>query len=907
MPAVDPPEPNRPSRNPPRKRDPRLDAKPPTPGNPSPRPSRPREVPRPNRDADADLDSKPITAKAPLDRRQIMLISAGVGGGLLLLALVGIGIVLTSGPSAAPALPAVASQSNAASKPDANAPAPNELREPVRPIKCRILTPEAGFVAFVDDQPVRDAQGRIVPTPCEVLLEKGRHVIRVARKGWNDVPRVVDVIAPVDFEQEPTYEPFAETGTTFKAPYLDAPVGQPVPLEKLQFPGRCQDPFVSATGREIWYAASGPEGMGIYYSTRPSPTDEWDTPSLLLLSRGADLPASPSATEDSLLIGYTVPGKVGRVWGLTRKSVEDAFDNKKPQFYAQHGDPEWPSAQLSTDGKRLYWLEVRDGKTTSWMASRYELEVEFNKAKKFPLPGGHPCLSADELRQYAFDGKQLSRARRSQPTEPFSDLAVIAELNLPDYVPHPERRQFWVTDDEQWLYYAQDPATSGKLFVVRLKNGPGRGVLVVGRPLDPKVLAMAKRDETEATEPETKPASPEKTPANADPRSLPTPYAAFQQALLPLLTKRDYAAAAQFVAAQQQAPELTADRELMEWDAAEVAALQSFWTAIEQAAEAYPQGESIRIGGSSFTLEKYENGVFFLKTKTKEVQRKLAEMSAGDLLVLADKVIPKTDPAGQLAIGIFLHLEGKSQAQALKVRFERAGPPAEEFRERLAVRRLKIIERELARENLGVALQQIDELVQAFPDSPSSQAAEQHRAKIYSYVKWEERGTRQWQLGKEDSSYTAMAQKETGSLLVSSASYENFDLSLEWKTISPTGQGGVYFRYPGQGKPLDTAFKVHLANDAGVTPDKFCTGSLFNYYAPTENAARPGGQWNTLSVQVRGEQTLIMVNGKKVIEALAIDPAVPKDGFVALDGEFGGIVYRKILLVEGVKSLQKPR
>lgn len=835
------------------------------------------------------------------------MISAGVGGCLLLVAIVGIGIALSRGSAPAPAATAVATQPAALDQPDAEGGAIDELREPARPIKCRILTPEPGFVAFVDDQPVRDAQGKIVPTPCEVLLEKGRHVVRVARKGWNDVPRVVDVLAPTDFEQEPTYEPFAETGTTFKAPYLDAPVGQPIPLEVLQFAGRCQDPFVSASGREIWYAGSGPEGMGIYYSTRPTATDEWDTPSLLVLSRGADLPASPSATEDSLLVAYTVPGKVGRVWGLTRKSVEEAFDNKKPQYYAQHGDPEWPSAQLSTDGKRLYWLEILNGKTTSWMASRFELEVEFNKGKKISLPGGHPCLSADELRQYVFDGKQLSRARRARLTAPFGDPVIIAELDLPGYVPHPERRQFWVTDDEQWLYYSQDPATSGKLFVVRLKNGPGRGVLVVGRPLDPKILAMARPSESDTPEPETKPEPSEKSPSQPDPRSLPTPYAAFQQALLPLLTKRDFTAAAQLVATQQQAPELQADRELLSWDAAEVAALQTFWTAVEQAAAAYPRGESIRIGGSGFTLDKFENGVFFLKTKTKEVQRKLSEMSAGDLLVLADKVIPKTDPAGQLAIGIFLHFEGKSQAQALKVRFERAGTPAEEFRERLAIRRLKIIEHELARENLAAALQQIDELVQAFPDSPSSRAAEQHRAKIYSYVKWEERGTRQWQLGKEDSSYTATAQKELGSLLVSSASYENFDLSLEWKTISPTGQGGVYFRYPGQGKPLDTAFKVHLANDGGVAADKFCTGSLFNYYAPTENAARPGGQWNTLSMKVRGEQTLIMVNGKKVIEALAIDTAVPKSGFVALDGEFGGIVYRKILLVEAVKPAPKSR
>ena len=330
--------------------------------------------------------------------------------------------------------------------------------------------------------------------------------------------------------------------------------------------------------------------------------------------------------------------------------------------------------------------------------------------------------------------------------------------------------------------------------------------------------------------------------------------------------------------------------------------MKKFWSAAEQAASGLKPGDPIRIGGAGFTLEKYGQGVFTLNAKTKVVERRLVELNPGDLLALADKVIPKTDPAGQLRIGIFLHHEGKAQVAGSKTRLDRAGAAGSEFQDRLAGRRLKIIEQELARENLGVALQQIDELVTAFPKSPHTATAEKHREKIYSFVKWDPRGSRKWTESAADSSYSAAPQKMSGSLLVSSNSYENFDLSLEWRTISPTGQGGVYFRYPGTGKPLDTAFKVHLANDAGVNPDKFCTGSLFNFAMPTENAAKPGGTWNTLSLQARGERTLVTINGKKVLQLLATDPAVPQQGYVALDGEFGGIVYRKILLVEAVPT-----
>lgn len=893
MPASDSSEPKPPQRPKPARRDPRLDAKPPTSGPRTPSRS---VTPVPAKSTEpVELDAlQKSPRKLP---RGPLVWGISALSAVVIVALIGWAVFNRRPVDLAAAPSAAGSDESQAAK----AEAVSELRAPVRPVTCQINTPEPGFVAFVDDQPVRDDKGQIVLTPCAVELEKGRHVIRVAKKGWNDIPRVVDITETTEFDQEPTYEPFAELGTTFAAPYLEAPIGEPILLQPLVFKGRCQDPFVSANGREIWYAASGSEGMGIYYSTRATPYDEWDTPSLLVLSRGADLPASPSATEDGLLVSYTVPGKAGRVWGLTRTSPEESFDEKKPLHYVDHGDAEWPAAQLSADGKRLYWWEQGKARTTSWMASRYELEVEFGKGKKLSLPGGHPCLSADELRQYLFDGQQLRRARRPDPTGVFGEPQVIAEVKLPAYVAHPERRQFWVTDDEQWLYYAEDPATSGNLFVVRLSNGPGRGVVVVGRPVTEKPAAVAQTDMPVEPDPTPTP-NPEDNPA-VDPRSQPTSYAGVQQQVAELLARRDIVAASQLVTDQLQRPELQGDRELLGWDVAELAEMKKFWLAVETEAGKLKPGDPIRIGGSGFTLEKYSNGVLTLKTRVKTVERQLKELSAGDLLAFADKAIARTDPAGQLGIGIFLHFEGKGQAQASKLRLERAGSAGEEFLERLAVRRLKIIEQELARQNLGVALRLIDELAAAYPNSPSTKAAEKHRDEIYSYVKWEARGNRQWEQG-DDSSYTAAAAKQPGSLLVSSTEYESFDLSLEWKTTSPTGQGGVYFRYPGRGKALETAFKIHLANDAGVIADKFCTGSLFNYNPPTENMARTG-QWNTLSMQVRGEKLTVTINGKKVQDTLAVDAAVPLRGYVALDGEFGGIIYRKILLVEGVNAPRK--
>lgn len=792
------------------------------------------------------------------------------------------------------------------SKKKAVAPAVQKKPEVVETVTCKITTPEPGFVVFIDDQPVRDEKDKLVLTPCEINIAPGTYAIRVAKKGWTDLPKLLEVATDETFEQTPTYEPFAETNSAIEAPYLEAAVGKPILLKSLVFQGHSQDPFIASSGREIYYASSGGEGMGIYYSTRPTPYHEWEAPSLLLLSRGADLPASPSATADGLLVAYTVPGRAGRVWGLKRKSVEASFDDKKPLYFLEQGEAEWPSAMLSGDGRRLYYLETRGEKTLSWVATRYGRDVEFVKGKKLALLGHHACLSGDELRQYHYDGKKLQRATRSKLTAAFGEPEVVAELELPGYVPHPDRRQFWVSDDEQWLYYAEDPAKSGNLFAVRLRMGPGIGTIVRGRSLKPDPV-IAKTEDPQAPDPATKPETEKsKESKEEDPLALPIPYAAFLDQLVELLTKRETAAAAKIIADNRQKPELQADQPLLQWDSADLGEIQKFWQTAETAATELKPGDTLRIGGGSLTLEKYDAGVFTLKAKTKTVERKLSELTAGELLALVDKKIAKDDQAGQLSIGIFLYYEGKTQVQGSKTRLERAGSVGEEFLEHQAVRRLKIIEHELARQNLAVALKLIDELAAAYPQSPSIAAAEELRKKIYSFVKWTPRGDRPWDV-TADGSYALSPEKHSGSMLVSSTDYDSFDLSLEWQATSPLGKGGVFFRYPGKGDTFENAFKVQLANDAGVRADKFCTGSLFNYAAPTANAAKSPPNWNTLSIQVRGEKVVVHINGQKVQDILATSRDVPKHGFVALDGEFGGITYRKVLLVVAVKSAGSPR
>jgi hypothetical protein len=134
--------------------------------------------------------------------------------------------------------------------------------------------------------------------------------------------------------------------------------------------------------------------------------------------------------------------------------------------------------------------------------------------------------------------------------------------------------------------------------------------------------------------------------------------------------------------------------------------------------------------------------------------------------------------------------------------------------------------------------------------------------------------------------------------LVSPSPHENFQLQLEWKTEGRAGQGGVFFRYSGQGRPSDAAFKLQLAGDFGVGADKYSTGSLFKIEAPRVNAVKPTGQWNTLVLRVMGDRVQVTINQQNVIDTRAVDSDIPLKGLVVLDGETGGITYRKTLLID---------
>ena len=543
----------------------------------------------------------------------------------------------------------------------------------------RVRTVEPGFRLFVDGEPVRTPGGDFAVTPCEITLADDAREVLVAKPGFPDSTRPL-----LSGDIEITFGEMAPDDSAesiLDAPYLESPVGAPIALESLNSPGAELDPFIAPDGLAIWFAGRRGEGTGVYVARRTSRWQPFDAPDFLSVTAGLETPATPCLAGAGNVLVYAVPDRQ-RIYSWTRSGADDAFADRRILQFGPDSSLLWPSCQLLPEGLRLYWTQTSpDGNQLRGLAAvRRSTDDPFSGPLDYPLPGLHPCLSADGLRQYVFDGKRLQRARRADLRDRFSALETIATLELPGYVSSRTRRQYFVSNDEQWLFYSDHPAQRGDLHMVRLFDRPHWGVAPVAETI----------------------------------------------------AQREVVAAA-----------------------------------------------------------------------------------------------PVENP----------------------------GPQAE--------------------------------VSQPRPPSPGALGP----------IEWQPVGPRTWE-SPGPGEYVVSPGYMAGSYLRSSRELENFELKLEWKAEAPFGQGGVFFRYPGQGELYTNSFKVHLAADYGLLPDPQCTGALFNYQAPEENAVRKPGEWNTLALRSRGDSVEVDINGKTVLETVAVNERIPSRGYVALDGLSGGIAYRKILLVE---------
>jgi hypothetical protein len=761
----------------------------------------------------------------------------------------------------------------------------------------RVYTPEPGFRVLVDGNPVRDAEGEFVTTPCAITAAQGTRTITLYREGYIDASSQVIVSEDSETEIEPNEDKGEIGSNVLSAPHLGAEVGVPIPLKNINSLRPEFDPYVTPDQLSIWFVGDRLDGRGIFVSTRQSPLHDFDEPQLV--SRSTDLPGTPSVTDDALYVVYAVPQKA-RLIALTRSNPLASFSEKQP---IRHNEktlaPTWSSAQMLGDGTRIYWVEINSKETRTLAASRADARRDFGQTLLVTMPGLHPCLTTDGLRQFTFDGKTLKRYRRLSPKKRFTTGETIAELELENFKLSKKHRQFFVTADEQWLFYCDDPKASGDLFMVRIAEQPGWGVVAKGETISPKPVVVVANEPDMPKPDKPKEVKPDKP---VDPRSLPLSYTSHWKIFLTLISSRQYSELEGLIRIAKSNTAMKPFAEQLKWDEEELTMIQQFWKDVETAATELKKGDQIRIGKFQVAFEEYKDGELLTRRGTSAIRRKLSELSSTELLGVYDRKFKGDDVEAQYRAGLFLAYEKDSLARSIKNRMDKAGDLNEKFNERQVRRALVQGVAELERANFSSGVTFLNDVKTRAKGTPIEAEVIALEQKLYTYIKWTKRGSRQWKQEPVGNTFGAALGASRGSLLLSEREYKNFELSLEWKVEdATTAQGGVYFRYPGQGSLPDTSFKIHLANDAGINADPYATGSLFSLAAPDTNAAKLPGEWNTTSINYVDRTVTVTVNGKKVLEEIADNPDIeniPEKGYVALDGEAGGITYRKVLLSE---------
>jgi hypothetical protein len=126
------------------------------------------------------------------------------------------------------------------------------------------------------------------------------------------------------------------------------------------------------------------------------------------------------------------------------------------------------------------------------------------------------------------------------------------------------------------------------------------------------------------------------------------------------------------------------------------------------------------------------------------------------------------------------------------------------------------------------------------------------------------------------------------------AEFEDFNLKLE-VNVPPDGNSGIYLR---------GIYEVQVSDGFGRAPNSHGMGGVYSRIAPTVNAAKPAGEWQTFDITLVDRHVTVVLNGRLVIDnqpllgctggALWSDESRP--GPIYLQGDHTGVSFRNLAL-----------
>jgi hypothetical protein len=152
-----------------------------------------------------------------------------------------------------------------------------------------------------------------------------------------------------------------------------------------------------------------------------------------------------------------------------------------------------------------------------------------------------------------------------------------------------------------------------------------------------------------------------------------------------------------------------------------------------------------------------------------------------------------------------------------------------------------------------------------------------------------------------------------GGWLGTDRDYADFELRLEYR-LRPGGNSGVYIRAPETGHISRDGMEIQILDDNDPKYAKLdfyqYTGSIYHVVPPTQRAGKPAGLWNQLAIRAEGRTVVVVLNGKKVVDAdldrCRRDPAVAKEhpglaragGRIGLQSHTDRVEFRRLRLRE---------
>ena len=101
--------------------------------------------------------------------------------------------------------------------------------------------------------------------------------------------------------------------------------------------------------------------------------------------------------------------------------------------------------------------------------------------------------------------------------------------------------------------------------------------------------------------------------------------------------------------------------------------------------------------------------------------------------------------------------------------------------------------------------------------------------------------------------------------------FQDFDLHLEFK-LPPKCNSGVFLRGRYEVQLLDSLFR---RPNGDREPADGQSGAIYGQYAPTKDVYKGSNRWNTLDVQLIGDQVTVRMNDITIIESKTLSRATP--------------------------------